>query len=214
MAKGHIRARGPGAWELKFDSGVDPVTGQRITRYKTVHGAKRDAQRELRTILTSIDGGTFADPNKMMLAEWLRQWLAEAQHSVARKTLERYREIVELHLIPALGAVPLAKLQPVHIQAYYAHALASGRRSSGGVSSCTMTGCCSIRIERQARRPPKSCGHGVTTARSLIAALVGRTEGSPNRLRPCARRSIDAMGRAARPRGDRADQETYRCFEG
>ena len=139
MAKGHIRARGPGAWELKFDSGVDPVTGQRITRYKTVHGAKRDAQRELRTILTSIDGGTFADPNKMMLAEWLRQWLAEAQHSVARKTLERYREIVELHLIPALGAVPLAKLQPVHIQAYYAHALASGRRDgSGGLSGQTV----------------------------------------------------------------------------
>jgi integrase len=139
MAKGHIRARGPGAWELKFDSGVDPVTGQRITRYKTVHGAKRDAQRELRTILTSIDGGTFGDPNKMILAEWLRQWLAEAQHSVARKTLERYREIVELHLIPALGAVPLAKLQPVHIQAYYAHALASGRRDgSGGLSGQTV----------------------------------------------------------------------------
>ena len=51
MAKGHIRARGPGAWELKYDIGVNPVTGRRITKYKTVHGAKRDAQRELRTIL-------------------------------------------------------------------------------------------------------------------------------------------------------------------
>ena len=30
MAKGHIRARGPGAWELKYDIGVDPVTGRRI----------------------------------------------------------------------------------------------------------------------------------------------------------------------------------------
>jgi hypothetical protein len=43
MAKGHIRARGPGAWELKYDIGVDPATGRRITRFKTVHGAKRDA---------------------------------------------------------------------------------------------------------------------------------------------------------------------------
>ena len=182
MAKGHIRARGPGAWELKFDSGVDPVTGQRITRYKTVRGAKRDAQRELRTILTSIDGGTFADPNKMMLAEWLRQWLAEAQHSVARKTLERYREIVELHLIPALGAVPLAKLQPVHIQAYYAHALASGRRDgSGGLSGQTV-----VHHDRVLPLPP-DWAPGSETAKKLrtwgdygaqliLAALVGRTE--------------------------------------
>ena len=73
------------------------------------------------------------------MAEWLQRWLDEAQHNVARKTLERYREIVELHLIPALGAVPLAKLQPVHIQAYYAHALASGRRDgSGGLSGQTV----------------------------------------------------------------------------
>ena len=139
MAKGHIRARGPGAWELKYDIGVDPVTGRRITRFRTVHGAKRDAQRELRAILTGVDGGTYTDPSKMTLAAWLQQWLDEAQHKVARKTLQRYREIVELHLVPALGAFPLAKLQPAHIQAYYAAALASGRRDgSGGLSPQTV----------------------------------------------------------------------------
>ena len=58
---------------------------------------------------------------------------------MARKTLERYREIVELHLVPALGAIPLAKLQPVHVQAYYAAALASGRRDgTGGLSAQTV----------------------------------------------------------------------------
>jgi integrase len=139
MAKGHIRARGPNAWELKYDAGSDPVTGKRITRFKTVRGAKRDAQRELRAILTAVDGGTYADPSKMTLAAWLQQWLNEAQHGVARKTLQRYREIVELHLIPALGAIPLAKLRPVHIQGYYAQALASGRRDgNGGLSAQTV----------------------------------------------------------------------------
>jgi integrase len=139
MAKGHIRARGPGAWELKYDAGIDPVTGRRVTKYKTVRGAKRDAQRELRAILTAIDGGAYVDPTKLTVAEWLRQWLDEAQHSVARKTLERYREIVELHLIPALGAIPLAKLQAASIQSYYAQALASGRRDgAGGLSAQTV----------------------------------------------------------------------------
>jgi integrase len=139
MAKGHIRARGPGAWELKYDIGVDPATGRRITRFKTVHGAKRDAQRELRAILTALDGGAYADPRKMTVGQWLSQWLEEAQHVVARKTLERYREIVDRHLVPALGAIPLGKLQPVHVQAYYTQALATGRRDgTGGLSAQTV----------------------------------------------------------------------------
>jgi integrase len=139
MAKGHIRARGPGAWELKYDVGLNPATGRRITRFKTVHGAKRDAQRELRAILTALDAGAYADPRKLTVGQWLNQWLAEAQHVVARKTLERYREIVDRHLVPALGAIPLGKLQPVHVQAYYTQALTAGRRDgTGGLSAQTV----------------------------------------------------------------------------
>jgi integrase len=139
MAKGHIRARGPGAWELKYDVGLNPATGRRITRFKTVHGAKRDAQRELRAILTALNAGAYADPRKLTVGQWLNQWLAEAQHVVARKTLERYREIVDRHLVPALGAIPLGKLQPVHVQAYYTQALAAGRRDgTGGLSAQTV----------------------------------------------------------------------------
>ena len=132
MAKGHIRARGPGAWELKYDAGINPATGLRITKFKTVRGVKRDAQRELRAILTAVEGGSYADPGKMTVGGWLIQWLDEAQHSVARKTLQRYREIVELHLTPALGSIPLGKLHPAQIQAYYATALSSGRRDGAG----------------------------------------------------------------------------------
>jgi integrase len=139
MARGHIRARGPGAWELKYDVGVDTTTGRRITKYKTVRGTKREAERELRAILTAVDGFTYADSTKLRVGDWLHQWLDEAQHAVARKTLERYREIVERHLIPALGSIPLGKLQPIHIQAYYAAALASGRRDgTGGLSARTV----------------------------------------------------------------------------
>jgi Phage integrase, N-terminal SAM-like domain len=86
-------------------------------------------------------GRCYVEPSKLALADWLRQWLDEAQHAVARKTLERYREIVERHLIPSLVTIPLAKLQPVHVQSYYdyAQALASGRRDgTGGLSAQTV----------------------------------------------------------------------------
>jgi integrase len=49
--------------------------------------------------------------------------------SVAPKTLQRYREIVDLHLVPVLGVLPLAKLQPAHVQIYYSQALVAGRRN-------------------------------------------------------------------------------------
>lgn len=139
MAKGHIRQRGANTWEIKYDTGIDPVTRRRVTKFKTIHGAKRDAQRALRDILTSVENGTFADAGKLTVGAWLKQWLDEAQHKVAPKTLQRYREIVDLHLVPALGAEPLSKLQPAKIQAYYTKALSVGRRDgSGGLSAQTV----------------------------------------------------------------------------
>ena len=51
-----------------------------------------------------LDEGRYVELTKQTVADWLRRWLDEyAAHNVGAKTLERYREIVECHLIPALG---------------------------------------------------------------------------------------------------------------
>ena len=139
MSAGHIRPRGPGSWELKYDLGRDPITGNRRIKYKTVHGAKRDAQRELRNLLGTVDKGQHVDPGTLTLGGWLGQWLEEASNTVSPKTHERYSEIVNKHLVPALGAIALGKLAPVHIQGYYSEALKSGRRDGkGGLSAQTV----------------------------------------------------------------------------
>ncbi len=139
MTEGHIRPRGKGAWELKYDVGIDPLTGRRVTKYATVRGPKRDAQRELRRRLDAVDQGRHADPGKLSAGGWLREWLDLAQNEFSPTTWERFADIVNKHLIPALGALPLAKLQPVHIQSYYAKALKSGRRDGkGGLSPQTI----------------------------------------------------------------------------
>jgi integrase len=136
---GHIRPRGPGAWELKYDLGKDPVTGKRRVRYKTVHGRKSDAQRELRNLLGAVDRGVVADAGKMTTKQWLEQWLAECKHTVAPKTWQERDAYVRLHLVPALGTILLAKLTPVHIQNYYSEALTSGRLDgTGGLSAQTV----------------------------------------------------------------------------
>ena len=139
MSAGHIRPRGPGAWELKYDVGRDAKSGRRITKYATVRGTKRDAQRELRRLLGTVDVGQHVDPGKLTVGQWLKQWLEEARHGVSRKTHERYSEIVNQHLVPALGNTQLAKLAPVHVQGFYSDALSSGRLDGkGGLSPQTV----------------------------------------------------------------------------
>ena len=134
--KGSIRQRSKGTWEIFYDVGRDPVTEKRRQKSQTVKGTKRDAQRRLREILLSLEQGSYVKPNKITLGEWLTQWLKDyASMNTTDRTQESYSYIVEGHLIPSLGKVVLADLQPQHIQSYYAEKLSKGRADGkGGLS--------------------------------------------------------------------------------
>jgi integrase len=112
--RGSIRKRGRNSWELKFDVPGDT----RRTRYVTVRGSYKDAQRKLTELLNAADHGTLPEPTRMTVGEYLRAWLASA-HKQSPKTLERYRELAELQIIPHLGHHPLQKLHPLHLQAWH-----------------------------------------------------------------------------------------------
>jgi integrase len=126
---GNITRRGAHSWRLKFEAGErDPVTGKRATRFVTVRGTKKEAQRELTRLLGRVDSGTYVEASALTVAEYLDRWLtAHAQHTVSAKTFERYAEIVHKHLAPALGGHRLGRLSPLHLQAYYSEALTKGR---------------------------------------------------------------------------------------
>lgn len=115
--KGHIRPRGPGAWELKFDVRTDD--GERKTRYVTVHGGKREAQRKLTELLDQVNKGSFIDPSKLALGEFLDRWEGWAATQVSAKTLERYKELLTHHVRPHLGARAIQKLRTVDFAELY-----------------------------------------------------------------------------------------------
>jgi integrase len=127
QGQGGIRARGAGRWELKFDLGRDPASGQRITKYVSFRGTKREAQAELNRILNRRNEGTYVDPTKMTVAEYLEHWLAvDIDRRVARKTAARHRGIARHQIIPSLGRIPLRKLTATHIEAAEAELQRSG----------------------------------------------------------------------------------------
>lgn len=140
--KGHLRERGKGNWWAVVDIGRDPETGKRKQKWHRLTATgKREAQKELAKLLADLAGGTYVEPGKLTVGEYLERWLADyAKPNVAAKTFERYEGIVQRHLIPNLGSYPISKLQPLHIQEYYSRALQNGRldKRPGNLSPTTI----------------------------------------------------------------------------
>ncbi len=125
---GKLLQRAPGSWSIILYLGRDPITGKKRQKWHTFRGNKKAAQAELTRLVHEVNTGAYIEPSNLTVSLYLDRWLADyAKSNVAAKTLERYHEIVNKNLKPALGAVPLCNLRPLHIQAYYSQALQSGR---------------------------------------------------------------------------------------
>ena len=145
--KGYIRKRGtrriPGTerwtacWELFVDLGRR-ADGKRERRTKTVYGAERDAEKELRALLSELDAGVRNDPSKWSVTQFLRDWLKN-RTDLEPRTRETYSYVVEKHLVPAFGRLKLDRLDRAAIRSQYARWLHEGRVSgNGGVSPATI----------------------------------------------------------------------------
>src|SRR5690242_19465590 len=95
---GSIDQRGDNAWRLRYR-----VNGRLFT--KTVRGAKKDAQAELRRLLTSGDAGEHVAPDKKTLKQWAEEWIAigapgRRRRKVGARAVERYDELLRCHVLP------------------------------------------------------------------------------------------------------------------
>jgi integrase len=138
MTVGNITRRGAASWRLKFEAGVrDPVTGARRTRFVTVQGTKKAAQRELIRLLAEVENGTAVDPSRVTVAEYLRGWL-DSDRDLSPKTLERYRQLVDQQIVPHLGATLLQKLRPAQVHDWHAILLKSGGKDGRPLAARTV----------------------------------------------------------------------------
>ena len=118
--QGHIVKRAKSSWTVVVELGRDPQTGKRRQLWRSVKGAKKEAQALLVRLLHQRDTGIDAPPGKLTVGEYLKRWLIEyARPNTAPKTFRRYEQIVRVHLLPTLTGIPLTKLRPLHIQQVY-----------------------------------------------------------------------------------------------
>lgn len=136
--KGHLKKRGKNSWSIVITLGRD-AEGKLRQKWHTVRGPKREAQRKLNELLDNLDKGTYVEPSKVTVKDFLNDWLRVAASKVNRKTHLEYEKIVNRHLIPNLGHIKLQEVKPKTLDLYYAKAQTSGRADGkGGLSNQTV----------------------------------------------------------------------------
>jgi integrase len=98
------------------------VDGKRFT--KTFHGSLGDARKELRRLVRSGDTGEHVVPDKITVGAWIDQWIkagapGRRREKVSQRTLERYEQLLNTHVKPAVGDRRLQQLQPQEIDKLY-----------------------------------------------------------------------------------------------
>ncbi|PCK77869.1 site-specific integrase [Rhizobium sophoriradicis] len=126
--KGHIRERSPGKWAIVLDV-PDPETGKRRRKWHKFHGTKRQAETECARLVAELNGGSYIEPAKTTVREYMMRWLAHEKANVSPKTHQRYEELLLKNVAPVIGSVIMNKLTPARIDGCWTTLLESGRRT-------------------------------------------------------------------------------------
>lgn len=113
--RGTLFQRSGGLWIGKVRDPRSVRTGRR--RMLTVSSVDEAvAAEKLDRLIDDLDS-EFATNGGYSTAGWLRVWLEEIHVQVVKpSTIQNYGSVVEHHIIPAIGDIPLTRLQPHHLR--------------------------------------------------------------------------------------------------
>lgn len=104
-------------WEARVTVGRDPGTGRQIQRSFTGQ-TQREVREKMQAAAVAVNEGTYRDPVKLTVGEWLDIWVEEYLGSLKPASVTVYKNNVKNHIKPAMAAVKLAKLQPHTVQRF------------------------------------------------------------------------------------------------
>lgn len=206
--RGSVRKRGS-SWAIVYDEGRDPVTGKRQQRWKSGFRTRLDAERALSKTVTSVQDGTYVRPTDQTVAELLDEWLEVRRSKLRPGTWATYRRYIDVHVVPAIGAMKLQSLDAGHLERLYADLLAAGRRPAREGRPAEVAATAQALkaqghtwqevADRLAKEVPE---HGPYTRHSVAAMVRRREEAEPNRSRsaglgPTTVRNVHVIVKAA-----------------
>ncbi|BAL00680.1 putative site-specific recombinase [Oscillibacter valericigenes Sjm18-20] len=119
-------------WEARITTGYDPGTGRQIQRSFSGH-TQKEVREKMQAAAVEINNGTYREPTKMTIKQWLEVWTNTYLGGVKPRTTEIYKSDIRLYINPTLGATRLDTLTPHTIQNFY-NSLSKGRNGKPGLS--------------------------------------------------------------------------------
>ncbi len=136
--EGTISKRKDGRWCAAITTGYDDEGRQNRQFY---YGKTRqEVADKLNQAVHRLSTGTYVEPNKITVGQWVDTWLNEYKKpSVRPTTYESYEYLTRVHIIPSIGHITLKDLRPEQLQKLYNDKLCKGRTdNSGGLSARTV----------------------------------------------------------------------------
>jgi len=99
--------RSPGHWRLQVMGDPDPVNGDKQRLSRTFIGTRTEAREELQRLVVAAGAG-LQGGSTTTVAALLEQFVTTAQ--VSPTTAQDWRSVINHHLIPELGDLPLWRL--------------------------------------------------------------------------------------------------------
>ena len=130
---GTIIKRKDGRYEGRYVVGNDPGTGKLIRR-SVYASTQSECRKKLHAAIAAIDAGTYMEPSKMTVGQWLDIWHRDYLGCVRQSTVASYESKIKTYLKPNLGAVKLSALKPHQVQALY-NKLAKSDQNPEGLSA-------------------------------------------------------------------------------
>ena len=107
------------SYEVAIYAGKDPLTGKQRYRYASAKSLE-DARRLRRQLQAEVDKAGHVPPQAMTFADFLaKKFIPEHVATLRRRTQEGYRDIIDNHVVPALGRVRLDRMTREHLAAYF-----------------------------------------------------------------------------------------------
>ncbi len=130
--QGYVARKGNRYYAVIYE-GIDRLTGRERRRWHPA-GTDRVVAERLACDLADrhrSDGGH--ERSSLTLALYLTQrWLPCKQMALRPSTWDAYRRVIELHVVPRVGRIPLRHLRPDHLERLYAELLDDGRANGPG----------------------------------------------------------------------------------
>ena len=105
---------------VTLEYGKDPENGKQIRQIRTFSKIS-EARAALRKHEAARDMGQVVQPSSMTLDQWLSHWMDNVVSlNRAVTTVYSYRNMINRHISPALGSIPIQQLTPLRLQEYYA----------------------------------------------------------------------------------------------